>query len=84
MSEQIDETINGVLEKIIAAHKEHTIALIDHMIEFLDNLKITIHDDKGNPHEIVLLQDVVRMLNTVIEGLDSIPKAEYKSLDSDG
>jgi hypothetical protein len=84
MSEQIDQTITGVLEKVMAAHREHTISLVDHMLGFLDNLKITIHDDKGNPHEIVLLQDVVRMLGTVKEGVASLPKAEYKSLDSDG
>jgi len=84
VSEQIDNTINVVLEKIVAAHREHTISLVDHMTGFLDNLKITIHDDKGNPHEIVLLEDVVRMLGTVKQGLNSTPKVESESLDSDG
>lgn len=71
--------------KLMHAYRRHTVDLMTNLIGAVDKLKITINDSAGNPHDIVLVEDIVGMLDTVRESLSKYDvDTESESLDSDG
>jgi len=82
---QISEETMKLANELMHAYRRHTVDLMTNLMGAVDKLKIAITDPEGNHHDIVLVEDVVGMLDTVRTSLSQYDVEEVsESLDSDG
>ena len=82
---QITEDTMDLANKLMHAYRHHTIDLMANLASAMNNLKISVNDSEGQPHDIVLLEDVLGMLETVKESLSKYDvETDSEGLNSDG
>ena len=68
MPEMSNETME-LANSLMTAYRKHTVDLMDNLIKAMDTLKVSINDLEGNPHDIILRDDVIGLIEAVKDTL---------------